>query len=58
MTLLTREELAVEINIKASTISQWVMQKRIPYIKIGKLVRFEKEKVMEWIEQKRVKPAA
>ena len=48
--LLTIEELSGYIGITANTAYSWVSQKKIPYIKVGRLVRFDKAKINEWLE--------
>jgi excisionase family DNA binding protein len=37
--LLTVPEAAALLRLKASTIRAWVCQRRIPYVKVGRLVR-------------------
>ena len=32
----------------------WTSQKRIPYIKMGRLVRFNMDEVNKWLERQRV----
>ena len=41
-------------NVKVGTIYSWVSQKRIPYIKVGALLRFDLEAIDKWIEEKAV----
>jgi len=43
-------ELSEYLKIKTSTLYAWVSQKRIPYIKIGGLIRFRKEEIDPWVE--------
>lgn len=54
--LLDIKELAEYSGISVSTIYDWVNQRRIPYVKISNLVRFDLEEINKWIEEKRVKP--
>jgi excisionase family DNA binding protein len=49
---LTITELSEYINTKKTTIYDMVYRKRIPYIKIGKLLRFNKETIEIWIKSK------
>jgi excisionase family DNA binding protein len=56
--LLTYVEMSNRINVKKNTLAQWVMQKRIPHIKIGRLVRFDENEVIKWFDSHKVKPAA
>ena len=48
--LLTIKDLSHWLNIKPSTLYLWAAQGRIPSQKIHGLVRFERVKVMEWLE--------
>lgn len=47
---LTVEELAVELGVKTSWVRSMVFKKRIPYIKIGRLVRFKLKDLEEFIQ--------
>lgn len=38
-------------NVKVGTIYSWVSQKRIPYVKIGALLRFDIKCIDKWIEE-------
>ena len=49
--MLKRKELAKELNIHINTVDRSV-KRGMPCIKIGKSVRFEKDKVMEWLKSK------
>ena len=44
------KELSEYLSISKNTIYSWVSQKKIPHIKVGKLVRFELGAVEEWLE--------
>ena len=50
--LLTPEEIAELLGVKLSTIYSWTHQKTIPYVKIGRLLRFRKKVIDEWIESR------
>ena len=53
--LLNVQEIAELIGVKPSTIYQWTSQGFIPYVKIGKLVRFNVDTVMNWLSEKESK---
>ena len=40
--LLTAPEAAALLRLKPSTIRAWVCQRRIPYVKLGRLVRIKR----------------
>jgi excisionase family DNA binding protein len=48
--LLTIKDLSVWLNIKPSTLYLWVAQGKIPCQKIHGLIRFDREKVLVWLE--------
>jgi len=50
--LLTPQEVADLLSVRKSTIYQWTHQGFIPHVKLGKIVRFKEDKVMEWVEKK------
>ncbi|MBU0683514.1 MAG: helix-turn-helix domain-containing protein [Candidatus Omnitrophica bacterium] len=52
--LLSIQELSEHLKVSTNTIYSWVSQKRIPHIKVGRLVRFEKGKINEWLESRSV----
>ena len=51
--LMTVEEVCQLLRIKKSTLYQWVHQKQIPCLKVGRLVRFRAEDIEKWLEKKR-----
>ena len=52
--LLSPQELSTALNISIETVYAWTSQKRIPYIKMGRLVRFNMDEVNKWLERQRV----
>jgi excisionase family DNA binding protein len=48
--LLTIKDVSAWLNIKPSTLYLWAAQGKIPCQKIHGLIRFDREKVMEWLE--------
>ena len=48
------EELSTALGIKASTLYAWIHRRKIPYYKIGRLVKFKLEEVEEWIQKRHV----
>lgn len=49
-------QLSKEIGISKGGIYHWVSQKKIPYIKIGRNVRFDADAINRWLEKKKVEP--
>ena len=54
--LIGIQEAARYTGIKATTLYKWVSQRKIPYIKMGRLVKFDPVKLEEWIKQQTVMP--
>ena len=53
--VLTKRELAARLRIGARTVDTWMKGRRLPYIKIGKAVRFrwsEVERCLEMLEKR------
>lgn len=48
--LVTRSELAKEFQVSESTIFRW-LRAGLPHIKIGRLVRFKKDRVEKYLDR-------
>lgn len=53
--LLTPTELAEYLTVKVSTIYSWTHQKLIPHVKVGRLLRFRKLDIQEWVATHQIK---
>ena len=49
--LLTARQVAEILGIKISTIYDWVYRRKMPYIKIGSLLRFNPTTIENYIEK-------
>ena len=49
--LMTAKQVSTLIEVKPSTIYQWVHEGLIPYVKLGKCVRFKKDELFRWIDK-------
>lgn len=49
--LLTFDEASKLLNIKISRLRTAVFRKEIPFVKIGRLIRFRESDLNKWIEQ-------
>ena len=49
--LMTAKQVSELIEVKPSTVYQWVHAGLIPYVKIGKCVRFKKDELFRWIDK-------
>lgn len=50
--LLTYKDVAMRLAVSPQTVRVWVMKQKIPFIKIGRLVRFKEEEIEQWIERR------
>lgn len=50
------KELAEYLNISVHSVYLWVQLKKVPYHKLGKLVRFNLEEIDEWLRAKHIEP--
>ncbi len=49
--LMSLQELADYIGVSNTTVYRYVKQKKLPSIKMGRLWKFRKEKIDEWLEE-------
>ncbi|MCZ6799423.1 MAG: helix-turn-helix domain-containing protein [Nitrospirae bacterium] len=54
--LLTIQQAAQITGVSITTLYKWVSHRKIPYIKMGRLVKFDPSKLEEWIKQQTVMP--
>lgn len=47
------EETAEYLGIKSVTLRKWIKEKKIPCHKIGKLWKFKKAEIDEWVQSGR-----
>lgn len=57
-TLLTIDELAAELRVSRGTLYNWIYQKKIPYVKVGRLVRFERSAIEKYLDGCRIQSLA
>lgn len=54
-TIETPAAVAEYLNIPVTTLTEWRYQKRGPrYIKVGRLVRYRREDVEQWLQEQTV----
>ena len=54
--LLCCEAMAEWLGVEVVFVRRLVSERRIPFVKIGKFVRFDPAEVSEWIDGQRVHP--
>jgi len=50
--LLDTKEAAEYLGISRNTLYEWVIQNKVPFIKVGRLVKFRKEDLEEWLKKR------
>ena len=48
------EELSQYLGLAKGTVYIWVCHKKIPYLKMGRLVKFDLKEIEAWLKEKRV----
>ncbi len=52
--LINPKELSDMLEISVNTVYSWVSQRKIPFVKCGRLTKFDVQKIDEWIEKNSV----
>ena len=52
--LININELSEYLGLSISTIYSWVSQRRIPFVKCGRLTKFDLERINDWIKESSV----
>lgn len=50
--LITAKEVAEMLGIHHKTVYEWVRENRIPFVRIGRCVRFRPHELAEWLRKK------
>ena len=50
---MTLDELAEYLGLRRQTIYNWLHQKKISGIKIGKVWRFDRDEIVKWVKSQR-----
>ena len=50
--LLTPKDLAAYLQVSRAAVSQWCRGGMIPFIQIGKSIRFDACKIKAWLEER------
>ena len=52
--LIGVDQLADELGVSVRYVRRIIAERRIPYVKVGHLIRFERDEVERWVEANRV----
>jgi len=50
--LLDTKQAAQFLGISRNTLYEWIIQKKVPYVKVGRLVKFRSEDLQKWLERR------
>lgn len=53
--LLTIDQLAEQLGITVRHVRRLIAERRVPYLKVGKLVRFDPAEIAGWLDEARVR---
>jgi excisionase family DNA binding protein len=48
------QELSEYLGLSKGTLYVWVCRRQIPYLKVGKLLRFDLKEIEGWLKDKRI----
>jgi len=52
--LLTTKEVADILGVHSATVARWKKgENPVPFLQVGRQIRFEIEKVLKWLEDKK-----
>jgi excisionase family DNA binding protein len=46
-------DLAKYLDVQESTIYNWVHTRKIPYYKVGRLVKFNRDEIGHWLKERK-----
>lgn len=55
---LNIKEVSEYLGLKQGTVYSWVCYKKIPYIKMGRLVKFDIKRIDQWMQASTVEVMA
>ena len=52
----SNDQAAAYLGCTPDTLRVWTSKRRIPFVKVGRLTRFLKADLDDWLNQRRVRP--
>ncbi len=52
--LINPKELSHMLEVSVNTVYSWVSQRKIPFVKCGRLTKFDVQRIDEWIRENSV----
>lgn len=56
--LMTIDEAAAYLGLSVHTLYAWTSQRKVPFVKLGNRVRFDRRKLDAWLEELSMDPIA
>lgn len=50
--LMNTNEASEFLGISKNTLYEWIVQKKVPHVKVGRLVKFRRENLEEWLKRR------
>lgn len=59
--LLTKEQLAEELQVSVRTVERWIAERRVPFVRLPRrgarrAVRFNARQITQWLERNTARP--
>lgn len=54
--LLTAKQVSELLEVSVSAVYDWVSRRQIPYVKLGRLIRFKKNEIFRWVDTRTIRP--
>lgn len=54
--LLNARQVSELLEVKVSTVYDWAHRGVIPYVKLGRLIRFKKAEIFQWVNFHTIRP--
>jgi len=51
--LLTLQQVAEYLSVSPKTVRRWLSGKRLPHVRLGRVLRFRQDEVLRWIEARK-----
>lgn len=52
--LINIHELSALLGVSMNTLYGWVNRRKIPYVKVGRLVKFDQRDIETWVKERKV----
>ena len=46
--------ISEHLGVKVNTVYSWVNQRKIPYVKVGRLIKFDLQDINQWIAERKI----